>query len=219
MKFAQKLSCTIILLVAASFSVGGFLLVWGNFNDSLDEAEAQAERWHLMQRYAMESEVLTRMAQGTEITDENMRSYIESLPAYESESLATMNFIRLMTDESEVYSAFTSDTWADWFPLRGGDTAYELRQADDRCYLLLQNQVNTPVKTYYMQSVNDVTSVFDARDQQLWRLWQMEAVTLVLCAGAAVVLSNRLTKPLKTLSEASTRIAQGEYDVRTELDT
>ena len=70
MKFAQKLSCTIILLVAASFSVGGFLLVWGNFNDSLDEAEAQAERWHLMQRYAMEAEVLTRMAQGTEITDE-----------------------------------------------------------------------------------------------------------------------------------------------------
>ena len=71
-----------------------------------------------------------------------MRSYMESLPAYESESLATMNFIRLMTDESGCIRLFTSDTWADWFPLRGGDTAYELRQkADDRCYLLLQNQV------------------------------------------------------------------------------
>ena len=219
MKFAQKMSCAMILLVAVSFSVGGFLLVWGIFSDALDDAEAQAERWHLMQCYAMESEVLTRMAQGTEITDDGMRSYMQSLPSYESDNLNTMNFMRLMTDESVVYSEFQDDAWSGWFPLNGGDSAYELRRQDDQYFLLLQNEINTPVKTYYMQSVNNVTGVFHSRQQQLWRLWQMEAVTLVLCAGAAVLLSNRMTRPLKVLSEASSRIAQGEYDVRTGLDT
>ncbi len=219
MKFAQKMSCAMILLVAVSFSVGGFLLVWGIFSDALDDAEAQAERWHLMQCYAMESEVLTRMAQGTEITDDGMRSYMQSLPSYESDNLNTMNFMRLMTDESVVYSEFQDDAWSGWFPLNGGDSAYELRRQDDQYFLLLQNEINTPVKTYYMQSVNNVTGVFHSRQQQLWRLWQMEAVTLVLCAGAAILLSNRMTRPLKVLSEASSRIAQGEYDVRTGLDT
>lgn len=219
MKFAQKMSCAMILLVAVSFSVGGFLLVWGIFSDALDDAEAQAERWHLMQCYAMESEVLTRMAQGSEITDDAMRSYMQSLPSYESDNLNTMNFIRLMTDESEVYTAFQDDVWAGWFPLSGGDNDYELRRQDDQYFLLLQNEINTPVKTYYMQSVNNVTGVFRSRQQQLWRLWQMEAVTLVLCAGAAVLLSNRMTRPLTVLSEASSRIAQGEYDARTGLDT
>ena len=219
MKFAQKMSCAMILLVAVSFSVGGFLLVWGIFSDALDDAEAQAERWHLMQCYAMESEVLTRMAQGTEITDDGMRSYMQSLPSYESDNLNTMNFMRLMTDESVVYSEFQDDAWSGWFPLNGGDSAYELRRQDDQYFLFLQNEINTPVKTYYMQSVNNVTGVFHSRQQQLWRLWQMEAVTLVLCAGAAILLSNRMTRPLKVLSEASSRIAQGEYDVRTGLDT
>ena len=118
MKFAQKMSCAMILLVAVSFSVGGFLLVWGIFSDALDDAEAQAERWHLMQCYAMESEVLTRMAQGTEITDDGMRSYMQSLPSYESDNLNTMNFMRLMTDESVVYSEFQDDAWSGWFMIK-----------------------------------------------------------------------------------------------------
>ncbi|WP_367924286.1 sensor histidine kinase [uncultured Ruthenibacterium sp.] len=218
MKFAQKLSCAIVLLVAASFSVGGFLLVWANFNDSLNEAEAQAERWHLMQCYALESDVLTQMAQGVEITDKDMQESVQSLPSYESEYLASNFFIRLLSEDKQIYSEL-DQTQETWFPLKGGDSSYELQKENGQVFVLLQNEINTPTRTYYLQSVSDISGVFSARNRQLWRLWQMEAVTLILCSGAAVFFSNRMTRPLRALSEASTRIAQGEYSARTGVST
>ena len=69
MKFAQRLSCAMLLLLAGVFSLGGFVLVYVNSADMLRQAAAQAEQWHRMQYYTLETEVLGLMARGEEVTD------------------------------------------------------------------------------------------------------------------------------------------------------
>ena len=64
MKFAQRLSCAMLLLLAGVFSLGGFVLVYVNSADMLRQAAAQAEQWHRMQYYTLETEVLGLMARG-----------------------------------------------------------------------------------------------------------------------------------------------------------
>ena len=70
MKFAQRLSCAMLLLLAGVFSLGGFVLVYVNSADMLRQAAAQAEQWHRMQYYTLETEVLGLMARGEEVTDD-----------------------------------------------------------------------------------------------------------------------------------------------------
>ena len=58
-----------LLLLAGVFSLGGFVLVYVNSADMLRQAAAQAEQWHRMQYYTLETEVLGLMARGEEVTD------------------------------------------------------------------------------------------------------------------------------------------------------
>ena len=51
-----------LLLLAGVFSLGGFVLVYVNSADMLRQAAAQAEQWHRMQYYTLETEVLGLMA-------------------------------------------------------------------------------------------------------------------------------------------------------------
>ena len=70
MKFAQRLSCAVLLLLAGVFSLGGFVLVYINAADMLRQAAAQVEQWHRMQYYTLETQVLGMMARGEDVTDD-----------------------------------------------------------------------------------------------------------------------------------------------------
>lgn len=221
MKFAQKLSCAMVLLVAISFSAGGFFLVWGNFSDAFKTVTAQNERWHQMQCYALESEVLSLMARGESVTGEAMAAKAQALSGYsqsaEGEAPAR---IRLLADTGELFSSLSADMDG---AVRGApaldDTNYLLRRSGRGVYMLLSSSIAGPAGTYALQSVCDVSEVFAMRQSQLARLWGVEALALMLCAGAAWLLSRRLTAPLSALSAASERIAAGEYGVRTGVES
>ena len=46
MKFAAKLSCAMILVLAVSLSAGGCMLLYGDFSDRLAETSTQNEVQH-----------------------------------------------------------------------------------------------------------------------------------------------------------------------------
>ena len=48
MKFSQKLVCTMLLVIAAFFAVGGAVLVNGSFMDRLSAAAEQEQSMHAM---------------------------------------------------------------------------------------------------------------------------------------------------------------------------
>ena len=70
LKFAQRLSCAVLLLLAGVFSLAGFVLVYINAADMLRQAAAQVEQWHRMQYYTLETQVLGMMARGEDVTDD-----------------------------------------------------------------------------------------------------------------------------------------------------
>ena len=57
MKFSTKLILSMTILVAVLFSVGGTILISRNFKHSLETAAAQNVEQHLLERYAIESNI------------------------------------------------------------------------------------------------------------------------------------------------------------------
>ena len=62
--FAAKLTLAMLLVLAFSLSLGGAVLLMGNFTDTLEEASRNAEAQHLLQCYALESTLRDIAARG-----------------------------------------------------------------------------------------------------------------------------------------------------------
>ena len=80
--FAQKLTLAMLLVLAMALSLGGAVVLAGNFDDALNEAGQQAEVQHLLQCYALESDLLDVAARGETVTDSHLARYGSSLEDY-----------------------------------------------------------------------------------------------------------------------------------------
>ena len=219
MKFSQKLSCVMLLLLAASFALGGGLFVRRNFLDQLEDTARQQEQNHRMQCYALEAEVRGLMARGETVTGEALAARAETLAGYAGGEEA--GGLRLVDSAGAVLADTFSPSAAQAaeavFPM--GEADYVLRREGAETYLFLETSLSSASDTYLVRTAAEVTGLFRARDRQLLRLWQMELFTLVLAGAAAVAVSRSLTKPLEQLSRAAGRIADGDYAARTGVET
>ena len=71
-----------LLVLAMALSLGGAVVLAGNFDDALNEAGQQAEVQHLLQCYALESDLLDVAARGETVTDSHLARYGSSLEDY-----------------------------------------------------------------------------------------------------------------------------------------
>ena len=209
--FAQKLTLAMLLVLAMALSLGGAVVLAGNFDDALNEAGQQAEVQHLLQCYALESDLLDVAARGETVTDSHLARYGSSLEDYVGGKLValyrgdaaaqggTSSAAAETETEAEAQAAsdaerqpaalrtvYTSFPW-DEGPTGQTDT-YRMHRDGGRTYMLFEAEVETvgnPPVT--LLTGHDVTSVFAARDRAMLRFWEMELVVLV-CAGAMIAL-------------------------------
>lgn len=80
--FALKLTLAMLLVLTLALSLGGTVLLAGNFSDSLNEAGRQAEAQHLLQCYALESNLLDVAARGETVSDSHLARYGSMLADY-----------------------------------------------------------------------------------------------------------------------------------------
>lgn len=79
---AQKLTLAMLLGAGHGALAGGAVVLAGNFDDALNEAGQQAEVQHLLQCYALESDLLDVAARGETVTDSHLARYGSSLEDY-----------------------------------------------------------------------------------------------------------------------------------------
>ena len=197
MKFAYKMVCLLVLVLSASFGVGGCYLLYSDFSAQLARAEAANADTHRQVCTLLQGEILDRQRRGESLDDAAL-----------TELLA--NF------------ALPTALWRDGVCIVGSgdllpDGTMEVRRLADgsvRATYASSLQGGLQLATAY-----DLTDLYRGRDAALRRFLLLEAA--VLAAGAAVtaVFARRMTRPLRTLTTASTEIADGDYARRTGLHT
>ena len=197
MKFAYKMVCLLVLVLSASFGVGGCYLLYSDFSAQLARAEAANADTHRQVCTLLQGEILDRQRRGESLDDAAL-----------TELLA--NF------------ALPTALWRDGVCIVGSgdllpDGTMEVRRLADggvQATYASSLQVGLQLATAY-----DLTDLYRGRDAALRRFLLLEAA--VLAAGAAVtaVFARRMTRPLRTLTTASAEIADGDYARRTGLHT
>lgn len=197
MKFAYKMVCLLVLVLSASFGVGGCYLLYSDFSAQLARAEAANADTHRQVCTLLQGEILDRQRRGESLDDAAL-----------TELLA--NF------------ALPTALWRDGVCIVGSgdllpDGTMEVRRLADggvQATYASSLQGGLQLATAY-----DLTDLYRGRDAALRRFLLLEAA--VLAAGAAVtaVFARRMTRPLRTLTIASAEIADGDYARRTGLHT
>lgn len=197
MKFAYKMVCLLVLVLSASFGVGGCYLLYSDFSAQLARAEAANADTHRQVCTLLQGEILDRQRRGESLDDAAL-----------TELLA--NF------------GLPTALWRDGVCIVGSgdllpDGTMEVRRLADggvQATYASSLQGGLQLATAY-----DLTDLYRGRDAALRRFLLLEAA--VLAAGAAVtaVFARRMTRPLRTLTTASAEIADGDYARRTGLHT
>ena len=197
MKFAYKMVCLLVLVLSASFGVGGCYLLYSDFSAQLARAEAANADTHRRVCTLLQGEILDRQRRGESLDDAAL-----------TELLA--NF------------ALPTALWRDGVCIVGSgdllpDGTMEVRRLGDggvQATYASSLQGGLQLATAY-----DLTDLYRGRDAALRRFLLLEAA--VLAAGAAVtaVFARRMTRPLRTLTTASAEIADGDCARRTGLHT
>ena len=164
-----------LLLLAGVFSLGGFVLVYVNSADMLRQAAAQAEQWHRMQYYTLETEVLGLMARASEVTDDALTERAMEIADFGDDG-----------SQSGIWLGNADGMMLFSLAWRGGRRGQRGRaghrragilpapRAEGSTYLLFrEHRLLGPEQSYRLRTLSDVTGVFAARDRQLARFWCM----------------------------------------------
>ena len=201
MRYAQKMVCLLVLVLAASFGIGGCVLLYSDFAVQRSRAAVSDAAAHAQTCTLLQTEIIDLQRRGVSIGDAALTARVEAqqrpaalwrgdtlvcatLPGLEDFPLENAAAVTVRT-EGAVYTIYASD-------LQGG---LRLVTAYDR------------------------TELYRGRRAALTRFLALEVVVLGAAALVTALLAARLTRPLAVLTEAGAQIAAGDYARRTALHT
>lgn len=210
MKFAQKLTCVMLLVITAAFSLGGSALLYSEFTDRLTSTTAPEQTRHNLACYTLEREVQTRRSRGESVADTDLVAVCRALEAGPGDQMLGLYRTAAQSD-APLFSTMPN------VPLPQ-DGQYALARDDGGRVYRVYNSGRL-LDGLVVFSAFDLTEIFVARTRSLQRFLLLEAVVLVLSAVVCTLLSRGLTRPLSALTAAAGQVAQGDYARRTALRT
>ena len=189
MRYAQKMVCLLVLVLAASFGIGGCVLLYSDFAVQRSRAAVSDAAAHAQACTLLQTEIIDLQRRGVSIGDAALTARVEAqqrpaalwrgdtlvcatLPGLADFPLENAAAVTVRT-EGAVYTVYASD-------LQGG---LRLVTAYDR------------------------TELYRGRRAALTRFLALEVVVLGAAALVTALLAARLTRPLAVLTEAAAAIA------------
>lgn len=202
MRYFQKLLCLLILVLAASFGVGGCVLLYSDFSVQRGRMAAANAAAHAQACTLLQTEILDLQRRGISTGDAALTARVtaQSVPA------------ALFRNHDLVCATLP---WLQNFPL--GDTVtVTVRTQGNAVYAVYASDLQGGLR---LVTAYDLTGLYRDRNAALMRFLLLEAAVLAAASAVTALLARRLTRPLAVLTDAGAQIAAGDYARRTDLHT
>lgn len=202
MRYFQKLLCLLILVLAASFGVGGCVLLYSDFSVQRSRMAAAHAAAHAQACTLLQTEILDLQRRGISTGDAALTARVtaQDVPA------------ALWRGDTLVCATLP---WLQNFPL--GDTVtVTVRTQGNAVYAVYASDLQGGLR---LVTAYDLTGLYRDRNAALMRFLLLEAAVLAAASAVTALLARRLTRPLAVLTDAGAQIAAGDYARRTDLHT
>ena len=201
MRYFQKLLCLLILVLAASFGVGGCVLLYSDFSVQRSRMAAASAAAHAQACTLLQTEILDLQRRGISTGDAALTARVtaQDVPAalWRGDTLVCATLEGLQN-----------------FPL--GDAATVTVRTENSIYAVYASDLQGGLR---LVTAYDLTGLYRDRNAALMRFLLLEAAVLAAASAVTALLARRLTRPLAVLTDAGAQIAAGDYARRTDLHT
>lgn len=213
MKFSMKLLLCTMAVMAAALGFSGYYFVNYVFETSLNREVKQALDENSILGFAFETAALNVPAKYDVLQDNTVEQIAAGL---ETGGHNASRLLRL-SDENKATLYESEGFEADGGLLQETDEntkTWRILQLDEGYYIQTGVSVSTLDRVLYLEVLKDVSEVFDER--ALGFTVYRRVMLLVLLAGALIMhlVSSFLTKPIRQLTEATEKMAAGDYAYR-----
>lgn len=216
MKFLYKLLLCNIVIMAVAFSMGGYFLVDFVFRTSMEREIEQAMEENSILQFAFETAALNIPSRYDVLQD----STIEEI-GYNLEKSGQRNGRLLRLSDEHKSPLYTSDGFAedeDFLTKITKETrCYRVVPVGEKYYVQTGIQMEALDRVLYLETMKDVTRVFDERTEGFAVYRKVILVVLVCAACIMYVITSWLTKPIRLLTKATRQMTAGDYGYRAKV--
>lgn len=213
MKFVYKILLAAIIIMAAAFGLSGYLFVNSVFRTSLEREVSKALDDSNILRFAFETAALNIPTKYHVLQDIAVEQIGEKL---ESSGRESGRYLRLSNEGREVLYM------SDGFP---GDTEllqqiteetriWQVVPHGEHYFVHTGSIINALDRMLYLETLEDVTEVFEERAQGFSVYRRITLAMLACCTAVMFFICTWLTKPIRLLAGATRKMAEGDYSYR-----
>ena len=213
MKFVYKILLWTIIIMAMAFGLSGYLFVNSVFQKSLEREVAQALDGSNILRFAFETAALNIPTKYNVLQD----IAVEQIGAkLESSGQGTGRHLRLSDEKREVLyrsEGFPEDTSL-LQQITEEAKVWQVTPKGNRYYIHTGIMVNALDRNLYLETLEDVTEVFEERTLG-FSVYRRVTLAMLVCSSLVMFLiCTWLTKPIRLLTGATKKMAEGDYSYR-----
>ncbi|MCL1805931.1 MAG: HAMP domain-containing histidine kinase [Clostridiales bacterium] len=211
MNLSWKIFFSTLLITILTFSLGGYILITSSFQAALNREIVAARDENKMLRYAFRSAEATASAAGLEAIAETIIAY----------SAGDKLMIRIWDGDNQVIrQSGDVDFGAGLLGIITGDArVHTIVEQDGAYYVQTVSAARSQRNTVYLESFHDITPVFADR-QELFGIYRRLILFMAALNGILIFTVSFWTAyPIRKLSRATRKIAQGRYHNRVEVNT
>ncbi len=213
MKFLYKILLWTIIIMAAALGLSGYFFVNQVFQTALAREVKQAMDDSNILRFAFETAALNVPTRYDVLQDYAVRQIGANL---ENSGQENLRLVRL-SDEGKA-PLYASDGFTEDLSLLseiGEDiVVWQILEQEGHYYIQTGIPVKALDRNLYLETMEDVTQVFDERAAGFALYRQVTLIILFACAAVMFFICTWLTKPIRLLAAATKRMAAGEYGYR-----
>ncbi len=204
MRFALKIVCASIVVVALALSLGASLLVQSSFEQGLEREKGRALDEQDLLKMGFETASVTYAIQDIALDEDTVLAIAEQLG--QDRSLALFR-----SDGGRLYGAFSLP---ELFDPEATERALAVLQNGEARYLYVGGPVELGGQTYCLLCRTDISFLYTQREALLTSFLRIYGIVLGVSALLIFAFSALLARPVSRLARLSRRIAGGQYELR-----
>ena len=210
MKLGAKIFFYITIFFSVAFLAGGYVLLSYFYEITMEREIESAVEQYQYNKFVIQAHLITKGTDWFEgAADGNYD--IGSVVSDMNDTVAIFS-----VDGAALLSEFPAET--DFAGLLGGvvpnQVSYQFTKIRDKTYLLTAGVIIHADTSVYLVTGTDVESILEQYEQIIEKFSAVYGVTIGVGSLLILGLSSVLTKPVKSLTDATKKIADGDYKER-----
>ena len=208
MRFFTKLYTLMLVILTVALAFTEYMVVSISIDNSFDDQVEANVKQHQLVKLAIQSGIMSVM-RGADVDAATVTSVTEQTADSMNVELALYN----MSGKTLIATEAISDDWYKGSRNQGYVDYYVVEEGD-RYYLILQSTFTQNSFGMTLETVGDITNVYESADVLRNRCTVVILIAFCVCAVISLAFSVIITHPIKQLTHVSKAFSKGRYEVR-----